>query len=206
MNFKSHVPTEHMIQLISDEAGRRRILCFVNKKQTHRKEKLHILQNLSNVVSFCRVTTQAMLLQWTTQSRRWGKTERREKTKKNSLDSLQTLLLVLHNFLHSVDLSTGRKKILDWKSWPFSGLSITNSIMISLCSHFCTTLLRHGLKFATFLQDFREMKENFLFRKNKLRSFDRCATASAKNRCNTERKLELFFSYRYTNLHRRCAI
>lgn len=68
--------------------------------------------------------------------------------RKYSLESLRTSLLGLHNFLHSVNLSTKEK----WKLMNVNWLSTVNFIVISLCSHSCTRWTRLGWKFATFSQ------------------------------------------------------
>lgn len=76
-----------------------------------------------------------------------------------SRDSLQTSPLVLHNFLHSVDLST-TKKIIQLELCKFLALSIDSSIASSLCSHSCTRWSHRGQRFATFLRVFGERRKS----------------------------------------------
>lgn len=63
-----------------------------------------------------------------------------EQRKKNSLDSLRTLPLVLHNFLHSVNSSTGRKKITNENPESFNSCWWE----ISSRSHFVHILAQLG--------------------------------------------------------------
>lgn len=77
-----------------------------------------------------------------------------------SLERHRTLPLVLHNFLHFVNLSTERNFSV-WKSKRNQQFVMINSILHSLCSRSCTQRTRLGQKLATWLLDLKKKKENF---------------------------------------------